>query len=292
MSSSSSSSIPKKTFSWLKFFMSCSIPEEMAQTYTEVFNDNHMKSDMLADLDKEILQDLGIVSMGHIIRILKRAKALIEYQEKQRAKARRSQQPEASDTQQQQQDQQQDQQHQHEEHQPAQHMHHHQQHQQHHQALPSAQHGMVQAQYPVYGGVPVTYAPHQQYVQEQQQQPQSYVQPHGQYDPSQAQMLHAQQQHALRCRMPITMSCSKCPHLVSKSLQQGRGSVGAQMDAVDSDKQLHTGRLAPQTKKNGSSKNNNARHKNSKKRNSGGAAAGATGGSGGGAKSIFNRLSK
>eukprot|EP01147_Barroeca_monosierra_P006730 gene6730-363_t len=89
--SSSGPPAPKKTFSWLKFFESCSIPSDIAQMYTEVFMDHHMKSDMLGDLTKEILQDLGIVSIGHILRIQKRAKALVEYQQKELTRERRLQ---------------------------------------------------------------------------------------------------------------------------------------------------------------------------------------------------------
>merc|ERR550532_2109518 len=59
---------------WLNFFTTAGIPAGEATSYAISFSDNRITEDMLMDLNKEILQDLGVTVMGDIIAILKHAK--------------------------------------------------------------------------------------------------------------------------------------------------------------------------------------------------------------------------
>ncbi|PIK35417.1 hypothetical protein BSL78_27761 [Apostichopus japonicus] len=67
--------------SWIKFFTTAGIPAGPATTYATIFVDNRMQINMLMDLNKEYLKDMGVTVMGDIIAILKYAKtAHAEYE--------------------------------------------------------------------------------------------------------------------------------------------------------------------------------------------------------------------
>eukprot|EP00794_Sanderia_malayensis_P020451 gene20451-22467_t len=59
---------------WLDFFKHAGIPSEPASEYAVVFTDNRMRMDMLNELTKDILGDLGIKVMGDVIAILRHSK--------------------------------------------------------------------------------------------------------------------------------------------------------------------------------------------------------------------------
>lgn len=60
--------------SWKKFFNDAGLPPEIADNYAIVFIENRIRFDMLNELDKEILHDMGIKKIGDIISILRHAK--------------------------------------------------------------------------------------------------------------------------------------------------------------------------------------------------------------------------
>ncbi|XP_014282638.1 uncharacterized protein C19orf47 homolog isoform X2 [Halyomorpha halys] len=62
--------------SWLKFFSAAGIPREEAENYAVTFSKNQIQLDMLPEIKKEYLKDMGITLMGHIIAILRHAKAV------------------------------------------------------------------------------------------------------------------------------------------------------------------------------------------------------------------------
>ncbi|KAL1402039.1 hypothetical protein pipiens_019891 [Culex pipiens pipiens] len=50
--------------SWVKFFTNAGIPSQAAAGYAHVFVENRFQMDMLMDLNKEYLREMGITTMG------------------------------------------------------------------------------------------------------------------------------------------------------------------------------------------------------------------------------------
>lgn len=51
-------------WSWLDFFTEAGVPEGHCESYADVFEDNRITEDMLSELDREILQAMGVAVMG------------------------------------------------------------------------------------------------------------------------------------------------------------------------------------------------------------------------------------
>ncbi|CAF97432.1 unnamed protein product, partial [Tetraodon nigroviridis] len=62
------------TSEWIQFFKDAGIPAGLAVTYAVSFVDNRIHKNMLMDLSKDIMMDLGITVIGDIIAILRHAK--------------------------------------------------------------------------------------------------------------------------------------------------------------------------------------------------------------------------
>eukprot|EP00048_Salpingoeca_helianthica_P016100 m.230449 g.230449 ORF g.230449 m.230449 type:complete len:276 (+) comp18023_c0_seq1:41-868(+) len=61
-------------FAWKTFFLDAGIPPSHAESYAMVFEDNRISQDMLEELNKEVLIDLGVTLVGHQIAIQRHAK--------------------------------------------------------------------------------------------------------------------------------------------------------------------------------------------------------------------------
>jgi len=59
---------------WIKFFTDAGIPSFASSKYASIFYENRIQSNMLMDLDKDILKEMEITVIGDIIAILKHAK--------------------------------------------------------------------------------------------------------------------------------------------------------------------------------------------------------------------------
>ncbi|XP_077174591.1 uncharacterized protein C19orf47 homolog isoform X2 [Paroedura picta] len=67
-------SVTMATSEWIQFFKEAGIPPGPAVNYAVGFVDNRIQKNMLMDLNKEILHELGVTVVGDIIAILKHAK--------------------------------------------------------------------------------------------------------------------------------------------------------------------------------------------------------------------------
>lgn len=67
---------PSSLKSWNEFFLAAGIPAGVAREYAPTFAQHRVRLDMLKDINKEILLDLGIKAMGDIIAVLRHAKVV------------------------------------------------------------------------------------------------------------------------------------------------------------------------------------------------------------------------
>lgn len=59
---------------WLNFFKDAGIPSKEAKNYAVMFTEHRIRKDMLMDLNKEILNSLGVTLIGDVISIVRHAK--------------------------------------------------------------------------------------------------------------------------------------------------------------------------------------------------------------------------
>ncbi|XP_069631100.1 uncharacterized protein C19orf47 homolog isoform X1 [Haliaeetus albicilla] len=69
-------SVTMVTSKWIQFFREAGIPPGPAVNYAVMFVDNRIQKNMLMDLNKEIMNELGITVVGDIIAILKHTKIM------------------------------------------------------------------------------------------------------------------------------------------------------------------------------------------------------------------------
>lgn len=61
---------------WFNFFLEAGIPPSDAGNYAVTFTQNRIQSDMMSDLTKEYLAEMGITVLGDVIAILKHARVV------------------------------------------------------------------------------------------------------------------------------------------------------------------------------------------------------------------------
>lgn len=66
---------------WTTFFANAGIPMNLANEYSLIFTKHRIRGDMLNELNREILSDMGIKAMGDIIAILRQAKSQVNLEE-------------------------------------------------------------------------------------------------------------------------------------------------------------------------------------------------------------------
>lgn len=71
---------------WIQFFKDAGIPSAAVKSYAGIFEENRITKDMLLDLNKEILLDMGIKVMGDLISILKHARKVYNQELKRKEK--------------------------------------------------------------------------------------------------------------------------------------------------------------------------------------------------------------
>lgn len=59
---------------WRRFFVESGLPSDVCDNYAVIFSENRIRFDMLEELNKEILYDMGIKKLGDIISIIRHAK--------------------------------------------------------------------------------------------------------------------------------------------------------------------------------------------------------------------------
>ncbi|XP_063287145.1 uncharacterized protein C19orf47 homolog isoform X1 [Pelobates fuscus] len=69
-------SVTLATSEWIGFFKEAGIPAGPAVNYAVSFVDNRIQKNMLMDLNKDIINELGITAVGDVIAILKHAKVV------------------------------------------------------------------------------------------------------------------------------------------------------------------------------------------------------------------------
>ncbi|XP_033928024.1 uncharacterized protein C19orf47 homolog [Melopsittacus undulatus] len=69
-------SVTMATSEWIQFFKEAGIPPGPAVSYAVMFVDNRIRKNMLLDLTKELMNELGITVVGDVIAILKHAKVV------------------------------------------------------------------------------------------------------------------------------------------------------------------------------------------------------------------------
>ncbi|CAJ0949945.1 unnamed protein product [Ranitomeya imitator] len=69
-------SVTMATSEWINFFKEAGIPAGPAVNYAVMFVDNRIQKSMLMDLNKDIINELGITAVGDVIAILKHAKVV------------------------------------------------------------------------------------------------------------------------------------------------------------------------------------------------------------------------
>ncbi|RNA30762.1 hypothetical protein BpHYR1_048680 [Brachionus plicatilis] len=72
---------------WSQFFSNAQIPQQFVNSYASKFCENRIRFDMLADIDKVLLNEMGITAIGDCLSILKHAKVIITKLEEEKKEA-------------------------------------------------------------------------------------------------------------------------------------------------------------------------------------------------------------
>lgn len=83
---------------WIKFFRDAGINNSTAAAlYASTFAENEIEENMVGDLTRDILREIGITVMGHVLAILKHAKVVHSRAENEKIVAKTSH-PHSSET--------------------------------------------------------------------------------------------------------------------------------------------------------------------------------------------------